>query len=204
MDNLSWEQIEELCAGLKGHCTIHPPSTMVDSQIALSSYPGFLACFIEKTAGIQIRNLIRLLGSGNTEIKRSVDYVTASLQNAFEELPPLVVFADDVFGGHFLLFENEDEVVYFAPDALNLENLDTSYEDFIRWCFTTSILEFYQTFLWEDYETFLTDIPFDKAVSIYPPLWANECEIQTASKRIVPADEVFGVTVEILRQLPEE
>lgn len=49
---------------------------------------------------------------------------------------------------------------------------------------------------WENWEADCSKISFENVMHIYPFLWAKECNINTASKKIVPFNELFDLNLE--------
>ena len=87
----------------------------------------------------------------------------------------LLVVATDIVGGVFALnmgrfAEDQGMVWYFAPDTLEWESLEMKYSGFIAWAESVS---------------------FGEGILIYPYLWAKECNIETASKTVVPLSEIL-------------
>lgn len=44
-------------------------------------------------------------------------------------------------------------------------------------------------------------VAFDEGILIYPYLWARECNIETASKKVVPLAEIIAMNEEFVRKL---
>ena len=51
-------------------------------------------------------------------------------------------------------------------------------------------------FVWRRWRESAKNVEFDKAILIYPFLWSEEVNIETASKSIVPFDELFATNME--------
>ena len=84
---------------------------------------------------------------------------------------------------------------YFAPDSLRWEGLEMGYSDFLCWCFSGKVDQFYESWRWAGWESEVEKVAGDAAYSIYPPLWAEGPEIGLRARRPVPVAEVFGMTV---------
>ncbi len=54
---------------------------------------------------------------------------------------------------------------------------------------------------WSDWQTDVESVSFDEGILIYPYLWAKECNIETASKRVVPLVEIVSMNEEFVRKL---
>ena len=110
-----------------------------------------------------------------------------------------------VGGGLFALnlerFEEAQNAVwYFAPDTLEWESLDVSYTGFIKWVLTGDTEGFYSSMRWDSWEQDCKTISFEEVMLIYPFLWANECNINTASKKAVPFNELYNLNLENWRK----
>lgn len=44
-------------------------------------------------------------------------------------------------------------------------------------------------------------VALDEGILIYPYLWARECNIETASKKVVPLAEIIAMNEEFVRKL---
>lgn len=113
----------------------------------------------------------------------------------------MLIVATDVVGGIFAINsgkfdEGIGDVWYFAPDTLDLEDLELRYSEFIAWLAQGNIDEFYSSMRWTNWRESAKNVEFDKAILIYPFLWSEEVNIETASKSIVPFDELFATNME--------
>ena len=151
------------------------------------------------TSGMVVDNWVRVIASGNDIDRRNL----ASWYEENEEIKEkgLLIIADDVIGGIFALnmgsYEGErGDIFYFAPDTLKWENLGIKYAGFFAWLTESNLEEFYSNVRWENWEEDVQAIGFDQALSVYPLIWTNECNIDTASKKAVPIKEVMYLYLE--------
>lgn len=112
-----------------------------------------------------------------------------------EELPDYKVVGMDLFGGTFLL-NIDGKIDYFAPDTLEFENLGLNYNEFVHWTKNGDIEGFYESLFWDGWEAYAEQADESQGISIYPPMWSNEYNAESASRRIVPLKELFGVNLE--------
>ena len=113
----------------------------------------------------------------------------------------MLIVATDVVGGIFAINlgkfdEGIGDVWYFAPDTLDWEDLELRYSEFIAWLAQGNIDEFYSSMRWTNWRESAKNVEFDKSILIYPFLWSEEVNIETASKSIVPFDELFATNME--------
>lgn len=71
------------------------------------------------------------------------------------------------------------------------------YHEFIVWILQGNIDEFYSTMRWSSWKQDCIDISMNNALLVYPFLWAKECDIESASKKIVPLDEIILMNFDI-------
>lgn len=179
---------------------------LVMAQITTRSPMGAI---IYETGGISIENgMIRILGSGNTKLNRGL--MTWNKNKSFknDESLKFLLVADDAFGGFFAIngggisSESIGRIFYFAPDTLQWENLDLTYSDFLTFCFSKKIHEFYSDFKWKNFNKEMNDFDNDKAFSFYPYLFTKEGQdIEAVSKKAVPIEELWFLYNDLQKQL---
>ena len=147
---------------------------------------------------ILVNKYLRILGTSESMYENIFDF-TNEFREVFGEEKYIVAY--DIFGG---LFASEKTIHYFSPDNLQWEDLDVSYGEFIEWIAGTDITDFYETFLWNDMDELLQKMKSDEGVFIYPFLWAKECDINTASKKIVPYKDLLVSNFQNMSLLAEE
>lgn len=113
----------------------------------------------------------------------------------------LLVVATDIVGGIFALNmgrfpEDQGLVWYFAPDTLEWESLGMKYSQFIAWLAQGDLSGYYSSMRWTDWRKDAESVGFGEGILIYPYLWAKECNIETASKKVVPIKELLGMNEE--------
>jgi hypothetical protein len=184
-------------------------SNLLKAQISTRSPMGAI---IYETGGILIeKGIIRILGSGNRRLKRGMmDWnLNKTYQN--NEKPKYLLIADDIFGGFFainggaLSHENLGKIFYLSPDTLKWENLDLTYSEFLIFCFSKKINEFYQDFKWKTFEKDVINFDNDKAFSFYPYLFTEEGkDIEKISKKTIPIEEIWLLYNDLQKQLFKE
>lgn len=134
---------------------------------------------------ILVNKYLRILGTSDS-LYENIFGFTGEFRKVFGEEKYIVAY--DVFGG---IFASEGTIHYFSPDSLQWEDLDVSYEEFINWIANEDITDFYETFMWKDMDELLNRVKTDEGIFIYPFLWAEECDIETAFKKIVPYKDLL-------------
>ncbi|MCL2137839.1 MAG: DUF2625 domain-containing protein [Coriobacteriia bacterium] len=178
---ISWDEI-------KSSLSTSPNRVEIFEQPGSGSGNTYLEAVAQNVDLIKVNGYLRLLGSGQTDFESILRF-----NDKFREYlgEGRYAVAYDVFGGIFAI--TKTGFSYFAPDSLSWEAMEISYEGFISWVATSDINGFYQTFLWEGSDELISKAGVDEGISVYPYLWARECDIETASKRIIPLEEVLSL-----------
>lgn len=92
--------------------------------------------------------------------------------------PPMLLVADDVLGGMFAIngggiAGTAGDVFYYAPDTLECEGLGRGYTDFVHFLLSGDLAKFYADARWTGWQDETEALPGDRAVHLYPPLWAT-------------------------------
>ena len=120
-----------------------------------------MGAIIYETGGILVDNgWIRILGSGNEKLKRTLpDWNLGKSYQNFGQQTLFLLIADDAIGGFYLLNngglgKNLGKIYYFASDTLEFEPLNLSYSEFLNFCFNNNLEEFYKLKLGWDFKIF--------------------------------------------------
>ena len=173
--------------------------------LGLSSM-SVLGVVVSHTSGICIDNWVRMIGQSGASRRGIADYNELKTEEKRFALEGMLVVAQDIVGGIFAINRDRFEegirkVWYFAPDTLDWECLDMSYPAFAAWLVREDIDSFYRSMRWEKWREDCEKAHFDDGISIYPFLWAKECNIEKASKRVVPFEELAGINFEYAMKL---
>ena len=142
------------------------------------------------TDSIVINKYLRLLGAGKSPYE-NVHLFNQEAEKAFGEKNDIVAY--DAFGG---LFAVKGTIQYFAPDTLEWENTEKDGDDFVRWLASGSLKGFYSCFLWDKSEEVINRLQLGQGILMYPFLWAKECDIDAADKKLVPYRELLELNGE--------
>ncbi|MCM1534909.1 MAG: DUF2625 domain-containing protein [Clostridium sp.] len=153
-------------------------------------YRTAMETVVDHISLITVNKYLRILGTSDSTYE-SVFGFTKLFKEIYNE--EKYIIAHDVFGG---LFATERTIHYFAPDSLEWEDLEINYEEFIEWAVKGNINEFYQQFLWNGFDEMISKVSPDEGVFVYPFLWAKECDVNTAFKKIVPYRDILVTNYE--------
>lgn len=154
---------------------------------------SLLAILLENTGGIVIDNWIRFYGTGE------INFISRNNLIPFTE----IVIAEDILGGLFIFSENGN-ISYFAPDCLELEDMEISFGQFLYWCLHGDTDTFYMDYRWKDWQKDAADIKNNEGVAFYPFLWAEAENLESKNRKIVPIDEIIGLEFDFLKQMQEQ
>lgn len=149
------------------------------------NYRSFMEAVVNHVSHITINKYLRILGTSDSAYENIFEFTNVYRDIFGEEK---YIIANDVFGG---LFATERTVHYFAPDSLQWEDLGVNYEEFLEWIAEEDITEFYQSFLWKDYEEMVAKVASNEGIYVYPFYWSQECDPNTAFKKIVALKDIL-------------
>ena len=179
-------------------------SRLEETQVTTRSPMGAI---VYETGGIVVdRGWLRILGSGCDRMGRSLPGWN---QDVMGEDRSAYLVADDVLGGFFAINggafgEDFGSLYYFPYDDLSWQPLDINYSEFIAWCVTDRLHEFYGEDRFTDWDERASTVSPDQCFSFFPFLWTEEGSVTNSSCRPVPALETFQLKVDLLNQLREQ
>lgn len=181
-------------------------NALYNTQVTTRSAMGAI---VYHTGGLLIDNgWIRILGSGNAKLNRSLpEWNKGKAADNPEKGTPFLLVADDAIGGFFLLNNgglgpDRGKMYYLSPDNLEYEALEINYSEFLLFCFTSDLNDFYKGFRWTNWETEVAALDGNKAFSFYPFLWTKEGkDINNVSRKDVPVEEIYLLMLDFRKQL---
>lgn len=201
----AWPLVQEWMKEAKNQIEVLPKdslradSTLTQLQVTTRSPMGAITY---ETGGILINHgWIRIIGSGSAKLPRTI--TSWNFGKSFTERgqqPSFLLIADDVLGGFYAINnggiskEGIGKVFYFAPDALDWEPMEINYTDFIHFCFSGNIDEYYQNLYWNNWQAEVEKLNGDQGIHCLPPLWTKEGkDLNVVSRRAVPIQELWGL-----------
>lgn len=164
-----------------------------DNAIVTNKNNTIMEVVVNNTDSIVINKYLRILGTGQN-LYENIFLFNLEAERAFGEKNYIVAY--DAFGG---LFSTKGTIHYFAPDTLEWEDLDINYYEFVRWTLSEKLKDFYSAFLWDHSEELINNLKLGQGILIYPYLWAKECDINTAVKKLVPYKEILEMNAEFYK-----
>ncbi len=147
---------------------------------------------------ILVNKYLRILGTSDS-LHENIFKFTGEFEEVFGERKYII--ANDIFGG---LFASEKTIHYFSPDNLQWEDLGVNYEGFINWIAEKDITDFYESFIWDGIDDLVSNVGSEQGIFIYPFLWAKECNVNTAFKKIVPYKDLLVANAQNMPLLAKE
>lgn len=148
-----------------------------------------LAAVLAGTGGVSINGMLRLLGSG------TIDFFERNQRLAETGM---TIVAEDVFGGIFGL-GRDGTLLYLAPDELAVEEFGDDYAELLEFaCSSEDMERFYRDYVKECPGVLFDQLPADKGVSLYPPLWEPSDEKRSAAA--VPMNQLQDVEIGVMKK----
>ena len=148
-----------------------------------------LAAVLAGTGGVSVNGMLRLLGSG------TIDFFERNQRLAETGM---TIVAEDVFGGIFGL-GRDGTLLYLAPDELAVEEFGDDYAELLEFaCSSEDMDRFYRDYVKECPGVLFDQLPADKGVSLYPPLWEPSDEKRSAAA--VPMTQLQDVEIGVMKK----
>ena len=183
---------------------------LLNAQITTRSPMGAI---LYETGGILINGgWIRLLGSGGERLDRGMfQWNKGKTFENYGEPPAYLLVADDILGGLFAINggafgqEGLGQMYYLAPDTLSWEPMNCGYSEFVSWTLGGDIHMFYEPFYWDGWQEEVSKLNGNQVFSFFPFLWTKEGQqIEAVSRKVVPIEESYHLTMDMQRQLLEK
>ena len=183
---------------------------LLNAQITTRSPMGAI---LYETGGILINGgWIRLLGSGCERLDRGMfQWNKGKTFEDYGQPPAFLLVADDILGGLFAInggaFGQDDlgQIYYLAPDTLSWEPMNCGYSEFVCWTLEGDIDLFYEPYYWEGWQEEVPKLNGNQVFSFFPFLWTKEGQqIEAVSRKVVPIEESYRLTMDMQRQLLEK
>jgi len=207
-----WEVVRELLPKATNKVEIlrrdsaRANQAVYQSQLAVQTTLGAVEYM---TGGIMIDGgWIRIIGSGSPRLPRSLaEWNKGKTVSGYGHAAGFYLVADDVLGGFFALnwgglgIKDRGKVFYLAPDDLQWESTGNDYGEFLQFCFTGDLGQFYKGLRWRNWHQQVDTLSGDRAFHIMPPLWSVEGkDIEKDVRNAVPVGEIYFYTLDLQRQ----
>lgn len=190
----SYSKIEKLFAESDCDIEVLPPDPAKSAKLRTqgTDYTP-LAAVLAGTGGVSVNGILRLLGSGIMDFFERNERLSEM---------GMTVVAEDVFGGIFGL-DSHGLVLYLAPDELVVEEFADDYSELLEFaCSSEEMERFYKSYISECPGVLFDQLPADKGVSVYPPLWSAAGD-KPRSTAAVPMAQLQDVEIEVMKKLSQ-
>lgn len=193
-------QLADLLLNGKNHIEIIPPDPQcvkANSEYYQANGQTAFGMLINHSGGVTSEGVVRLLGStGNSEYRDIKAFNEQFGSSGF------IILGDDIFGGIFalnlgLLPECPGNIIYFAPDTLEFEDMEIKLSQFFEFLRNGDLAEFYGQFSGEEYESLRAmNVEFNKTLHILPPQWSAEFKTEKHDVRAIGVYEHYKLMTE--------
>lgn len=149
-----------------------------------------LGAIVYNTGGIVIDGWIRIYGGG------VLDFAERNKLFPYDE----IVVGEDILGGLFIILP-EGNVAYFAPDTMEIEDMEISFEQFIYWCLHGDTDTFYVDYRWEHWQEDVKNLGPGYGMAFYPYLWAEAESFEKRHREPIPMEEIIGLEIDFFQQI---
>lgn len=199
-----WDLVSSWIKAAKNKVQILPKtplradSALLAAQVTTRSPMGAI---IYETGGLLVDNgWLRILGSGSPGMNRDLMGWNEGKQRGF------LLVADDVLGGFYAInagafgSESMGNIFYFAPDNLRWEATNKTYSEFLLFCFSGDLANYYKNLRWKGWEQEVSALTGNQGLTCYPFLFTKEGKNLAKDKRsAVPIAElwIFGQNIQL-------
>lgn len=149
--------------------------TLVALQVSAHSTLGALA---HETGGLSVDGgWLRVLGASGPRMRN--DLLAWNGFGSERLVEGALVVGTDAVGGLFAangggLPGRQGDVLYFAPDRLEWEDLGAGHTAFVQWALEGDLAKFYEGLRWPSWEADVAAAGLDRAFGAFPPPWTAE------------------------------
>ena len=201
-----WTLVSEWIKEAKNQVQVLPKnqaradSALFAAQVTTRSPMGAI---IYETGGILVDNgWLRILGSGSSEMERDLMGWNKGKQKGF------LLVADDILGGFYAINagafgqESVGKIFYFAPESLHWQTTNKTYSEFIFFCFSGKLADYYHGLRWKGWEQEVQNLNGNQGIACYPFLFTKEGkEVAKNKHSVVPITELWTFGQDMQRQL---
>ena len=188
-------ELGDLLLNGKNRVEIIPPDepcAAINAEYYQADGSTAFGMLITQSGGVYADGVVRLLGSNRDPDLRDINMFNIKFGGG-----GYIIFGDDIFGGIFalnigLLPDCIGNVIYFAPDTLEFEDLEIKPSGLFEFLRNGDIPSFYGQFSEEEYaELRAMNVEFNKVLHILPPPWSAEFKTEKHDVRAIDIYEHY-------------
>lgn len=188
-------QLADLLLNGKNNVEILPPDperVKENAEFFQANDQSVFGMLLHHSGGVTVNGVVRLLGSTADPNYRDIKAFNEQFGgNGF------VILGDDIFGGIFalnlgLLPECPGNMIYFAPDTLEFEDMEIKLSQFFEFLRNSDLADFYGQLSPEEYDALRAmNVDFNKILHILPPQWSAEFNTEKHDARAISVEEYY-------------
>lgn len=188
-------ELSDLLSGGKNRVEILPPDpscAAINAEYFQADESSNFGLLINQSGGVTAEGIIRLLGSTRDSEFRDINLFNIKFGGS-----GYIILGDDIFGGIFalntgLLPDCGGNILYFAPDSLEWEDLEIKLSGLFGFLAKGDIRGFYGQFT-DELFTKCTAINagFNQVLSFYPPQWSKKFRTGNPDVRAIDVYEHY-------------
>lgn len=93
---------------------------------------------------------------------------------------------------------NNGNIGYFAPDCLQIKDMNMPFSHFLYWCLHGKTDLYYADYRWTGWQNDVSSL--SDGIAFYPFLWAQTDSFESRKRSVVPMNEIIGLEMDFLRQ----
>lgn len=188
-------ELGDLLLNGTNHVEIIPPDlpcAAINAEYYQADGSTAFGMLIMQSGGVTANGVVRLLGSNRDPNFRDISMFNVKFGGGGH-----IIFGDDIFGGVFalnigLLPDCIGNVIYFAPDTLEFEDLEIKPSGLFEFLKNGDIHSFYGQFSAEEYDELRAmNVGFNKVLHILPPPWSAEFKTEKHDVRAIDIYEHY-------------
>ena len=188
-------ELGDLLLNGKNRVEITPPDepcAAINAEYYQEDGSTAFGMLITQSGGVYADGVVRLLGSNRDPNFRDINMFNIKFGGG-----GYIIFGDDIFGGVFalnigLLPDCIGNVIYFAPDTLEFEDLEIKPSGLFEFLRNGDIHSFYGQFSSEEYDELRAmNVEFNKVLNILPPQWSAEFKTKKHDVRAIDIYEHY-------------
>jgi hypothetical protein len=207
-----WPFVQQMIDSAKNAVEVLPRDSskieeaLYQTQVTTRSPMGAV---IYTTGGILVDGgWIRILGSGHSKLTRTVpSWNKGKAFVDFGDKASYLLIADDAVGGFFALNggkfgKDVGNIYYLSPDRLIWEPLEFTYTQFLAFCFSGELDEFYGKLRWTNWKKDVAKLNGNSVFNFHPVLWSKEGkDINRNKRKKIAVGEQYEFNMSSRRQL---
>ena len=188
-------ELSDLLLNGKNRVEIIPPDepcAAINAEYYQADSSSAFGALITQSGGVIADGVVRLFGSNRDPNFRDISMLNIKCGGV-----GFIIFGDDIFGGIFalnigLFSDCIGNVLYFAPDTLEFEDLGIKPSGLFEFLKNGNIPSFYAQFSIKEFDELRDmNVRFNEVLHILPPPWSAEFKTEKHDVRAIDIYEHY-------------